>query len=65
MHVKPKIWYFVANFHVSNCYTLQDMNYFLVLGFGQVSDTRQTESDANEPTVQKQRCAQKEAEQMT
>ena len=41
----------------------KDMNYFLVVSFGQVefwsSDTRRTESDAYEPTVHKHRCAQK------
>ncbi len=40
-----------------------DMNYFLVLGFGQVTPDgrtdRRTESDAYEPTVHKHRCAQK------
>ncbi len=52
-----------AYFQVANWLTLQYMNYFLVLSFGQVtSDGRtdgRTESDAYEPTVHMHRCAQK------
>ncbi len=33
-------------FHIANCHILQDMNYFLVLGFGLVTTDRRTESDA-------------------
>ncbi len=49
-----------ANFQAANWHTLQDKNYFLVLGFWS-SDIGRTESDAYEPTVHMHRCAKKNA----
>ncbi len=55
--------YIGSNFKVAYLHILQDMNYFLVLIFGQVTSGGQTdgrtESDAYEPIVRMHRCAQK------
>ncbi len=35
--VRPKMLYTVSNFQLANSHNLQDMNYILVLSFGQVT----------------------------